>query len=101
MLLKKSCPGLQKIEIAGSARRWKPTVGDADYLGVGNVTGTTTGNVGRFFPDHFAVTRNSPTFNPACTAGSFTYVGQPFAYATAPVLTVTARNASGNPKNLR
>ena len=74
-----------------------PTVGDADYLGVGNVTGTTTGNVGRFFPDHFAVTRNSPTFNPACTAGNFTYVGQPFAYATAPVLTVTARNASGNP----
>ncbi|MEQ1879572.1 MAG: DUF6701 domain-containing protein [Burkholderiales bacterium] len=72
-----------------------PTVGDADYLGVGQVTGTASGNVGRFYPDHFAVTRNTPVFNPACTAGNFTYIGQPFIYATAPVITVIARNVAG------
>lgn len=26
------CPGLEKIEVAGSMRRWKPTVGDIDLL---------------------------------------------------------------------
>lgn len=31
-LLKEQCPGIGKIEIAGSARRWKPTVGDIDIL---------------------------------------------------------------------
>jgi DNA polymerase (family 10) len=31
-LLKTSCPGIGNIEIAGSARRWKPTVGDIDIL---------------------------------------------------------------------
>ncbi|MDQ6693406.1 MAG: DNA polymerase/3'-5' exonuclease PolX [Chloroflexota bacterium] len=31
-LLKKNCPGLQEVEVAGSARRWKPTVGDVDIL---------------------------------------------------------------------
>ena len=31
-LLKQGCPGIDKIEIAGSARRWKPTVGDIDIL---------------------------------------------------------------------
>ena len=43
------------------------------------------------------MTRNTPTINPACTSGNFTYVGQPFMYATSPVLTVTARNTSGSP----
>lgn len=31
-LLKAGCPGIGKIEVAGSARRWKPTVGDIDIL---------------------------------------------------------------------
>ncbi len=32
-LLKERCPGnLDKIEVAGSARRWRPTVGDIDIL---------------------------------------------------------------------
>ena len=32
-LLKSSCPGgLDRVEIAGSTRRWKPTVGDIDIL---------------------------------------------------------------------
>jgi DNA polymerase (family 10) len=31
-MLKKDCPGLNKIEAAGSIRRWKPTVGDIDLM---------------------------------------------------------------------
>jgi hypothetical protein len=72
-----------------------PTVGDGDYLGAGDVTGTTSGNVGRFIPYDFAVTRNSPAFDTACVGGSFTYLGQPFDYSTAPVIGITARNRSG------
>lgn len=56
--------------------------------------------VGRFVPDHFdvvaLVTPVLRTFGSAsCTSRSFTYVGQPFGYATAPQATVMARNASG------
>ncbi|HEX9833054.1 MAG TPA: DUF6701 domain-containing protein, partial [Mycobacterium sp.] len=50
-------------------------------------------NVGRFVPDHFAVALNTPAFGTAC--GAFTYLGQKFSYATAPVITVTARNFAG------
>jgi MSHA biogenesis protein MshQ len=49
--------------------------------------------VGRFVPDNFAVALNTPSFSTAC--GSFTYVGQRLNYATAPVITVTARNFAG------
>ena len=55
-----------------------PSVGDASYLGTGDVTGTTTGNVGRFYPDHFTMTAGS-SVTPYCgpvTTG-FTYMGQP------------------------
>jgi DNA polymerase (family 10) len=31
-LMKKGCKTLDTIEVAGSARRWKPTVGDIDFL---------------------------------------------------------------------
>src|SRR5205823_1583595 len=31
-LLKRDCPGLNKIEAAGSIRRWRPTVGDIDLM---------------------------------------------------------------------
>jgi len=70
-----------------------PSVGGADgdnYLGAGGTTGTTTGNVGRFIPNAFTVAYNAPAFQTACAAGSFTYVGQGFQYATQPVMTVTA-----------
>jgi len=75
-----------------------PGIGDSDYLGAGDVTGTNSGNVGRFFPEHFdtAITQvaNVPM---ACPTGitcpvdynGFVYSGQPFS------LTVTARNAGG------
>lgn len=66
-------------------------IADADYIGAGSVTGITTGNVGRFYPDHFDV-----TVTPSC--GAFVYGGQS---AASPVLgqpftvAVTARNADG------
>jgi MSHA biogenesis protein MshQ len=53
--------------------------------------------VGRFVPDRFAVTLNTPQFAAGCPAGAFTYVGQPFGYAAGarPVVTVQALNAAG------
>lgn len=75
-----------------------PSVGDGSYLGAGDVTGTASGNVGRFYPDNFNVTYNVPQFATACVAGTFTYVGQTFSYTTQPVMMVTARSSSaGNP----
>jgi len=72
-----------------------PQIRDGDYLGAGNVTGTTTGNVGRFIPNDFGFAWNVSVWETACAAGAFTYVGQPFVYATAPVLTLTARAVGG------
>jgi MSHA biogenesis protein MshQ len=71
------------------------TPGIADYLGSGAVTGTTSGNVGRFVPNAFAVAVNTPVFGTACGAGAFTYVGQPFTYTVAPVITATAQSLGG------
>ena len=72
-----------------------PSIGDGSYLGSGDVVGTTTGNVGRFIPNSFGVALNTPLFGTACAAGGFTYVGQPFTYTVAPVITVTALSADG------
>ncbi len=56
--------------------------------------------VGRFVPDHFtfSVPGGTPapqfrTFDTAACARSFTYIGQPFGYATAPTASVEARAA--------
>jgi hypothetical protein len=67
----------------------------ANYLGSGPVTGTLSGNIGRFYPNSFAVTENTPVFGTACSAGSFSYIGQPLTYAVAPVATVTAQALGG------
>lgn len=67
----------------------------SNYLGSGAVTGTTSGNVGRFIPNNFAVALNTPLFGTGCGAGSFSYIGQPLTYSVAPVLTVTAQAAGG------
>lgn len=91
---------------------------DQTFANVDVVDGSTTSQrfitqttptlaVGRFVPDHFVVTPkagNTPTFrtfnvaDAACTVGSptrsFTYIGQPFGYSTAPVATITAQNAA-------
>ncbi len=58
----------------------------------------TTGSsgFGRFIPENFSVTLNAPQFGAACVAGAFSDVGQPVSYATAPVMTVTARQGTAN-----
>ncbi|HYE89198.1 MAG TPA: DUF6701 domain-containing protein [Vicinamibacterales bacterium] len=90
------------------------TLVDDSYAAVDNADGTpadctATGRyvcssavvtVGRFVPDHFAFTSpNTPQFRTfdtaACAGRSFTYVGQPFGYVTAPSATVEARSAGG------
>ena len=75
--------------------RLVPSIRDADYLGAGSVTGTPSGNVGRFVPDHFTTGINTPLFATACVAGGYTYLGQPFGYAVPPQITVTAVAADG------
>lgn len=75
-----------------------PSVADADYLGVGDTTGTVTGNVGRFYPHHFIATgalTNRAGLSCA-PASSFTYMGEPMQLA----LTLTAQNtANGTTQN--
>lgn len=63
---------------------------NGDCTVAGRYVCSATINVGRFVPDHFAVTLNTPVFGPAC--GPFTYIGQAFNYTTAPVITVTAQD---------
>lgn len=57
--------------------RFTPGVADGSYLGAGNATNVTSGNIGRFTPDHFDV-----TVAHGCNAGGFTYSGQAFASVT-------------------
>jgi MSHA biogenesis protein MshQ len=56
-------------------------------------------DIGRFVPDYFDVAvSNTPqfrTFDDTACVRSFTYIGQPFGYVTAPQATITARNAGG------
>lgn len=55
--------------------RLTPRLGDGDYLGTGDVSGTSSGNVGRFYPAQFAISAASLTH--ACTAASgYTYFGE-------------------------
>ncbi len=80
------------------------SVSDATFAGVDGpaIDGSSTSQitisstattVGRFVPDHFDATLNTPVFAPACV--TFTYIGQPIKYATNPVATVTAKNVAG------
>lgn len=86
---------------AGSGFSWPEvgiislTPGTSNYLGTGNVSGATSGNVGRFIPNSFATAVNAPLFATACSSGAFTYIGQPFTYTTPPVITVTAQALGG------
>ncbi|MDD5058408.1 MAG: hypothetical protein PHQ60_11105 [Sideroxydans sp.] len=74
-----------------------PGVGDASYLGTTDVPGTTSVNVGRFYPDHFdtvvsqvaGVPMNCPNLTCPANFNGMVYAGQPFN------LTVTAKNLSG------
>ncbi|OGA41330.1 MAG: hypothetical protein A3G26_10940 [Betaproteobacteria bacterium RIFCSPLOWO2_12_FULL_65_110] len=55
---------------------------------------TGVSGFGRFVPDNFNVSYNTPSFATAC--GTFSYVGAPVLYSVAPVITVTARNGTSN-----
>ena len=75
-----------------------PAVADGDYLGSGSVSGTSSGNVGRFHPDHFALTPGS--VSPACSA-AFTYFGQdgfttPFTLTAQNSANATTQNYNGS-----
>ncbi len=72
----------------------------ADCTSTGRYVCSGTLTAGRFVPDHFAVALNTPTFGAACTAGSFTYIGQTFNYTTVPVITVTAQDFANNTTTL-
>ncbi|CAL60427.1 hypothetical protein; Putative Pectin lyase domain; putative exported protein [Herminiimonas arsenicoxydans] len=56
--------------------------------------------VGRFVPDHFTLIPQGAapafrTFDAVCSnLRSFTYIGQPFMYASVPVVLITAKNAA-------
>ena len=98
-----SFTGFTNGQATGTAFSWPdvgvialvPRVADGNYLGSGDVVGTPTTAVGRFIPDHFSVAVNTPLFATACAAGGFTYTGQPFGFAVAPIATVTAEALGG------
>ena len=73
-----------------------PSVLDGDYLGAGDVAGQASGNVGRFYPQHFTAVLNAPVLATGCSAGGFTWLGESFGYVTPPVATLTARAADSS-----
>ena len=50
-------------------------IGDSNFLGTGDVTGTISGNVGRFYPADFELVSASVT--DSCASGNFSYMSQP------------------------
>ena len=72
-----------------------PSIADGDYLGAGDVSGTASGNVGRFYAHHFTTVLNVPTFGTSCAVGAFSYIGESFSYSNSPVITFTARALAG------
>ena len=55
---------------------------------------------GRFVPASYQLVLNTPmlqTFGSACAARSFTYLGQPFGYAVAPGVSVSAMSGAVSP----
>lgn len=65
------------------------TVIPPEYFGE-SITVETSDNIGRFYPDHFAVTSQDDGAFGQHSCGNFTYSGQAFGYQTAPELTVSA-----------
>jgi MSHA biogenesis protein MshQ len=82
---------LQLVDSTYASVDVNDTIGDCGANG--SYVCTATIDVGRFVPNHFSVSLNTPTFVSAC--GSFTYVGQKFNYSTQPQITLTARNFAG------
>ncbi|MGH8620805.1 MAG: DUF6701 domain-containing protein, partial [Burkholderiales bacterium] len=82
---------LQLVDSTYASVDVNDTVGDCNANG--SYVCSATIDVGRFVPDNFAVSLNTPAFGSAC--GAFSYLGQKFAYSTAPEITFTARNFAG------
>lgn len=90
-----SFPSFNNGSATGTAFSWNEVgilqltaaIGDGDYLGAGDIIGTTTSNIGRFYPDHFALTAGTTT--PSCN--TFTYFGED-GFTTA--FTLTAQSLS-------
>lgn len=76
-----------------------PSVADNDYLGAGTVTGTTTGNVGRFVPHHFDTVVTDGCANVAPLT-SFTYSGQPITVQTKAMNNLATPTITQNYHNL-
>ncbi len=71
-----------------------PNLADGSYLGAGSVSGTASGNIGRFVPAKFALSSGAVTHRSglSCSpASAFTYLGENFRLG----LTLTAQNAAG------
>lgn len=71
-----------------------------DYLGAGDVFAGATyssKNIGRFIPDHFAVSivPDPPVFAENCLV--YTYLGQPFDWVNVPDVIITAMNGAATP----
>ena len=59
-----------------------------------------TSYTGRFVPASYQLNLNTPQLQAACTAGGFTYLGQPFGYFTPPSIVVRAMNGATTPVQL-
>ncbi len=71
-----------------------PRLTDGDYLGAGDVVGSTSGNVGRFVPERFALSAPTLTHRAAlaCSpASAYTYLDENFRLT----MTLTAQNSAG------
>ncbi len=71
-----------------------PNLASGNYLGAGHVTGTSSGNVGRFVPARFLLSGMSVTqrVQAACSpASGFTYLGENFRLG----FTLEAQNTAG------
>jgi MSHA biogenesis protein MshQ len=73
-----------------------PGIGDSNYLGAGDVTGTASGNIGRFTPAYFDITTVTPGCNSAFTYAGLMPVGpQPSVSGQPFTVIATAKNLSG------
>lgn len=71
-----------------------PKISDADYLGTGEVTTpTASGNIGRFFPDHFNIA-NDPA-SPILTRADLTQITATATGTTAPATVIDVDDTTG------
>ena len=73
----------------------QPYLKDGDYLRSGDISESESVSVGRFIPDHFQITANTPEFIDRCVSGEFSYIGDSFGYLQNPKLAMTAVNKAG------